>query len=244
MLPAFTMVSIIMLVGLGSLRLVAATLITLVFGLILTAAFATFTVGKLNLISVAFAVLYIGVVDAVLSFMRVEGFLPPVFGEELALELGKSQFRGPWVHLPLTGLAFVTAFFTRTLGFQWLALMIVEDGRKDGTLIRIRVDGAETVEAARRIAGTVRESRMIHRMVLQDDKLALGRFVAAVGMAAEKVDQGKLDLRIGGVQTMRDGEFTDGSMVAKAVVLKDDGLDVTIDVGVGEGSATAYTVAV
>ncbi|MBT7951435.1 MAG: MMPL family transporter [Gammaproteobacteria bacterium] len=60
MLLAFTMVSIIMLVGLGSLRLVIATLTTLVFGLILTAAFATFTVGKLNLISVAFAVLYIG----------------------------------------------------------------------------------------------------------------------------------------------------------------------------------------
>ncbi len=125
-----------------------------------------------------------------------------------------------------------------------LALMIVEDGRKDGTLIRIRVSGAETAEAARRIAATVRESRMIHRMVLQDDKLALGRFVAAVGMAAEKVDQGKLDLRIGGLQTMRNGEFTDGSMVAKADVLIDDTVDVTVDVGVGSGSATAYTVAV
>ena len=60
MLLAFTMVSVIMLVGLGSVRLVAATLLTLVFGLILTAAFATLTVGNLNLISVAFAVLYIG----------------------------------------------------------------------------------------------------------------------------------------------------------------------------------------
>ena len=85
---------------------------------------------------------------------------------------------------------------------------------------------------------------MIHRMVLQDDQLALGRFVAAVGMAAENVDQDKLDLRIGGVQTMRDGEFTDGSMVAKADVLHDDRLDVAVDVGVGGGSATAYTVAV
>ncbi len=60
MVLAFAMVSIIMLVGLGSLRLVIATLITLIFGLILTATFATLTVGKLNLISVAFAVLYIG----------------------------------------------------------------------------------------------------------------------------------------------------------------------------------------
>ncbi len=72
-----------------------------------------------------FAVLYIGVVDAILSFMRVEGLLPAVFGDALALELGKSQFRGPYVHLPLTAAAMVTAFFTRTLGFTWLALLIV-----------------------------------------------------------------------------------------------------------------------
>ncbi len=72
-----------------------------------------------------FAVLYVGIADAILSFMRVEGLLPPVFGEALALDLGKSQFRGPYVHMPLTALAFVTAVFTRTLGFTWLAVMIV-----------------------------------------------------------------------------------------------------------------------
>ncbi|PIW30138.1 MAG: permease [Rhodospirillales bacterium CG15_BIG_FIL_POST_REV_8_21_14_020_66_15] len=72
-----------------------------------------------------FAVLYIGVVDAVLSFMRVEGLLPVFFGDHYALELGRSQFRGPWVHMPLSALAIVTAIFSRTLGFTWLALLIV-----------------------------------------------------------------------------------------------------------------------
>jgi len=57
---ALFLVTIIMLIGLGSIWLVVATLFTLVTGLILTAAFATFTVGELNLISVAFAILYIG----------------------------------------------------------------------------------------------------------------------------------------------------------------------------------------
>ncbi|MFQ5660768.1 MAG: MMPL family transporter [Gammaproteobacteria bacterium] len=57
---ALGFVSLIMLFGLGSLRLVLATLVTLITGLILTAAFAAFAVGELNLISVAFAVLYIG----------------------------------------------------------------------------------------------------------------------------------------------------------------------------------------
>ena len=54
------MITIIMLLGLDSFRLVFVTLITLVIGLVFTAAFATFAIGELNLISVAFAVLYIG----------------------------------------------------------------------------------------------------------------------------------------------------------------------------------------
>lgn len=47
-------------IGLRSFKLLLATFITLILGLILTAGFATITIGHLNLISVAFAVLYIG----------------------------------------------------------------------------------------------------------------------------------------------------------------------------------------
>ncbi|MDQ6960683.1 MAG: MMPL family transporter, partial [Mariprofundaceae bacterium] len=57
---ALILVGIVLTVGLGSFRLVAATLICLLVGLSLTAAFAAFAIGHLNLISVAFAVLYIG----------------------------------------------------------------------------------------------------------------------------------------------------------------------------------------
>jgi uncharacterized protein len=46
--------------GLGSLRLIAATLITLALGLIVTAGFAALAIGRLNLISVTFAVLFVG----------------------------------------------------------------------------------------------------------------------------------------------------------------------------------------
>ncbi len=57
---ALVMVGIVLSVGLGSPRLVLSTLATLIIGLIWTAAFASAAVGHLNLISVAFAVLYIG----------------------------------------------------------------------------------------------------------------------------------------------------------------------------------------
>ena len=59
-LLALCLVTVIMVTGLSSLRLALVTVISLVTGLVYTAAFAILTVGELNLISVAFAVLYIG----------------------------------------------------------------------------------------------------------------------------------------------------------------------------------------
>jgi len=57
---ALAMVFVVLMAGLRSPVLVFATLASLVVGLSLTALFATLAIGHLNLISVAFAVLYIG----------------------------------------------------------------------------------------------------------------------------------------------------------------------------------------
>ena len=59
-LLALVAVTVVLWLAFGSLANLAAGIITLVCGLIATAAFATAAVGSLNLISVAFAVLYIG----------------------------------------------------------------------------------------------------------------------------------------------------------------------------------------
>ncbi len=62
-------VFIVLLVGLGSLRMVLITVLTLLVGLLWTAAFAAAAIGHLNMISVAFAVLYIGLgVDYAVHF--------------------------------------------------------------------------------------------------------------------------------------------------------------------------------
>ncbi|WP_230874680.1 MMPL family transporter [Methylomonas sp. LL1] len=54
------LVCLALLIGFRSFRLLLVTFIALVVGLFLTAGFAALTVGHLNLISIAFAVLYIG----------------------------------------------------------------------------------------------------------------------------------------------------------------------------------------
>lgn len=57
---ALVMVLACLLIGLRSIVLVVATLVTLIVGLIFTAGFAIAAVGTLNMISIAFAVLYVG----------------------------------------------------------------------------------------------------------------------------------------------------------------------------------------
>lgn len=72
------------------------------------------------------AVFLIGLTDMVVSFLRVEGLLPALFGDQLAIDLGRSQFRGRWVHFPMLGLGLIiAASFHRGLGFPWLALLVV-----------------------------------------------------------------------------------------------------------------------
>ena len=57
---SFVLVCLSLWFGLRSIKLLIATLIVLILGLILTAGFAAISIGHLNLISIAFAVLYIG----------------------------------------------------------------------------------------------------------------------------------------------------------------------------------------
>jgi TRAP-type mannitol/chloroaromatic compound transport system permease small subunit len=74
---------------------------------------------------VFWAVLIVGIADAAISFLRVEGLLESVVGEDMMFELGRPEFRGLYVHIPLAILGFIIASFTRTLGFHWLTLLIV-----------------------------------------------------------------------------------------------------------------------
>ncbi len=71
------------------------------------------------------AVLMIGLADAIVSFLRVEDLLSSVFGDQIATDLSRSSFRGMYVHIPLLVLGIIIAVFRRGLGFHWLALLVV-----------------------------------------------------------------------------------------------------------------------
>jgi len=71
------------------------------------------------------SVFLIGIADTLVSFLRVEEFLPALVGKELTTKLGLSTFRGKTIHIPLMGVACIIALFARSLSVVWLALLIV-----------------------------------------------------------------------------------------------------------------------
>jgi len=71
------------------------------------------------------SVFFVGVADAGIAFLRSEQLAEPIFGEALAQNFTRAGWVGPWIHVPLMIIGFVVALFTRTLGFTWLALLIV-----------------------------------------------------------------------------------------------------------------------
>jgi len=74
---------------------------------------------------VFWAVLLVGLADMAISFLRVEGLLNHFFSDDTIKALGRSKWRGLYIHWPLICAGMVLAMFTRTLGFHWLALLIV-----------------------------------------------------------------------------------------------------------------------
>ncbi len=114
--------------GLRSPRLVVATLVTLTMGLSWSAGFATLAIGHLNLLSVAFAVLFIGLaVDFSIHFclrFREEVARDPGGGERAALvRAGRGVARGLAIAALAAGLGFLAFLPTDYRGFAELGLI-------------------------------------------------------------------------------------------------------------------------
>jgi len=72
-----------------------------------------------------FAVLFIGLADVSIAFMRAEGIFSLFLNLDTARLFQRSDFVGTYIYFPLLILSFIVAAFTRTLGFMWLSLLII-----------------------------------------------------------------------------------------------------------------------
>ncbi|MCA3721245.1 bifunctional glutamate N-acetyltransferase/amino-acid acetyltransferase ArgJ [Phenylobacterium sp.] len=122
-----------------------------------------------------------------------------------------------------------------------LALQLVRDGEGATKFVRINVSGAESPASARKIARTIAESPLVKTAFAGEDA-NWGRIVMAVGRADEPIDRTRLKVQFGPLVAAQDGLISPTYDEAKmSAYMKKSELEVSVDVGVGRGSATVWT---
>ncbi len=122
-----------------------------------------------------------------------------------------------------------------------LALAVVKDGEGAQKLIRIDVSGAETNDAAKRIALSIANSPLVKTAIAGNDA-NWGRVVMAVGKAGEAADRDKLKISFGGHVVAEKGQRAakyDEMIATKAVSGRE--VEIAVELGIGKGMARVWT---
>lgn len=122
-----------------------------------------------------------------------------------------------------------------------LAKQIVKDGEGATKFVEIRVNGAKDDADAKRAAMAIANSSLVKTAFFGQDA-NWGRIFAAVGYSGAKVDQSLLSLSFDDVCMAKNGIFAGGDAEARGTeILKRKEFTVSVDLGLGLGTATVYT---
>ncbi len=122
-----------------------------------------------------------------------------------------------------------------------LAQQIVRDGEGAQKFVSIRVSGAASARAARRVGLAIGNSPLVKTAIAAGDA-NWGRIVMAVGKAGEKADRDRLAISVGGVRIAAKGgpvEGYDEAPVARHMAGKE--ILIEVDLGIGKGRAEVWT---
>ncbi|HVJ65572.1 MAG TPA: bifunctional glutamate N-acetyltransferase/amino-acid acetyltransferase ArgJ [Bdellovibrionota bacterium] len=121
-----------------------------------------------------------------------------------------------------------------------LAIAIAKDGEGASKLITVDVQGAPRTELARDIARAITTSPLIKSAVHGEDP-NWGRILVRIGMVgtpAELIQ--KMTLKMQDVLLFDQGSPVDGARARVAPLLKQESIVITINLGAGEATATAW----
>ncbi|MDJ0594206.1 MAG: bifunctional ornithine acetyltransferase/N-acetylglutamate synthase [Pleurocapsa sp. MO_226.B13] len=131
---------------------------------------------------------------------------------------------------------------------QHLAKAIARDGEGATCLIEVRVSGAPSDEAASQVAKTIAGSSLVKSAVFGRDP-NWGRIAAAAGRAGVKFHQDELNIKLGDIVLMKNGQpqkFNRNAasnylkQAAAGEYLKSDTVLISVGIGVGSGSSIAW----
>jgi len=122
-----------------------------------------------------------------------------------------------------------------------LATQVVKDGEGARKFVAVTVEGATSKKSAKRIALSIANSPLVKTAVAGEDA-NWGRIVMAVGKAGEPAERDRLAIFFGPYRVaeagMRDGAYSEEAVSA---YMKNERIDVKVDIGLGRGKATVYT---
>ncbi len=122
-----------------------------------------------------------------------------------------------------------------------LAQQVVRDGEGATKFVTIKVRGAASQKAARRIGLAIGNSPLVKTAIAGEDP-NWGRIVMAVGKSGERADRDALSIAIGGIRVAEQGEVVPGyDETPVAAHMKGGEIDIDVDVGVGRAQATVWT---
>ncbi|CAN0364745.1 unnamed protein product [Discosporangium mesarthrocarpum] len=122
-----------------------------------------------------------------------------------------------------------------------LAHQIVRDGEGASKFVTVKVTGAKSAKAARKIGLTIANSPLVKTAIAGEDP-NWGRIVMAIGKSGEEADRDKLKISIGGIAVAEKGMVVAGydeAPVAKH--MKGQEIDIDVDLKIGKGAATVWT---
>ena len=127
-----------------------------------------------------------------------------------------------------------------TAGCLRMTEILARDGEGAEHLIRAIVQGARNEDEARRVAKSLVNSPLVKTMVHGADP-NVGRLLMAVGKCFEvPIDASRTDAWINGVPVVRGGMRLDFEDAAVRATLKAEEVQLTVELGMGSASATAY----
>jgi glutamate N-acetyltransferase/amino-acid N-acetyltransferase len=122
-----------------------------------------------------------------------------------------------------------------------LAIQLVRDGEGASKFVKITVTGAANQASARILAKSVAESPLVKTAIAGEDA-NWGRIVMAIGKTSEPIDRDHIAIRFGPHVAAEAGAVSlsyDEALMS--AYMKNQDLDITIDVGEGRASASVYT---
>lgn len=122
-----------------------------------------------------------------------------------------------------------------------LAHQIVRDGEGARKFVEIKIVGAKSVKSAKKVAFSIANSPLVKTAIAGEDA-NWGRIVMAVGKAGEPADRDKLAIWFGDIRVAVQGERDPNySEKAASDVMKAEEIVLTVDLGLGRGTASVWT---